>query len=143
MPTALATLDTSAPVFSHSAEIALMEDIRWARKALATSQDNLIQARLVNRQMIRIPLSNPVGIDIHNGHPIPGTFMGNHRHGRSAYIAGANAQDVFSKMRFHVFISLHPNLAFSSIRVCAACNVSLHRPSWGAGRKAELDGVDE
>jgi len=67
----------------------------------AGGQDDLIQARLVNRQTIRIPLINPIGIDIHNGHPILGTFMGNHRHGRSAHIAGTDAQDVSGKKRFH------------------------------------------
>eukprot|EP00968_Pinguiococcus_pyrenoidosus_P027469 scaffold7381_cov310-Pinguiococcus_pyrenoidosus.AAC.15 len=36
-PTAREISDTSAPVSSHSAEMELMDDTRWARKALATS----------------------------------------------------------------------------------------------------------
>ena len=34
-PTALATSLTSAPVASHTAEIALMLEMRWARNAFA------------------------------------------------------------------------------------------------------------
>ena len=37
---AFATSLTSAPVFSHSSDIALMDDIRCAKKALAVSLDN-------------------------------------------------------------------------------------------------------
>ena len=44
---ARATSSTSAPVASQSAEIALMLDIRWARKALAVNLDNSEDQRLV------------------------------------------------------------------------------------------------
>lgn len=37
IPTALATSEISASVFSHKAEMELMDDTRWARKALATN----------------------------------------------------------------------------------------------------------
>ena len=40
MPMAWATSVTSAPVFSQRAEMVLIEEIRWARKALATSLDS-------------------------------------------------------------------------------------------------------
>ena len=40
LPTTAATSSMSAPVASQSAETALMEDTRWARKALATSFDS-------------------------------------------------------------------------------------------------------
>ena len=40
MPMATATSLTSAPVFSHSAEIELIDEMRCARKALATSLDS-------------------------------------------------------------------------------------------------------
>ena len=46
-PTARATSVTSAPVASHRAETALMEEIRWARKALATSLESSEDHRLV------------------------------------------------------------------------------------------------
>ena len=39
-PTTLATSDTSAPVFSQSAESELMEETRWAKKAFAASFDS-------------------------------------------------------------------------------------------------------
>ena len=37
---ALETSATLASVFSHNAEMALIEETRWAKKALATSFDN-------------------------------------------------------------------------------------------------------
>ena len=37
VPMAYATSSTSASVFSHSAEMLLMDEMRWARKALAVS----------------------------------------------------------------------------------------------------------
>ncbi len=40
IPIALATSFTSAPVFSQSSDIALIEDILCAKKALAVSLDN-------------------------------------------------------------------------------------------------------
>jgi len=40
LPMACATSFTSAPVFSHRAEMALIEETRCARKALAASLDN-------------------------------------------------------------------------------------------------------
>jgi hypothetical protein len=44
IPTALATSDTSASVFSHRADMELIEDTRWARKALATNlESSLLQ----------------------------------------------------------------------------------------------------
>src|SRR5215212_1255270 len=47
LPIALATSSTSAPVASHKAEIELIEEMRCARKALATSLDNSDDHRLV------------------------------------------------------------------------------------------------
>ena len=47
MPMACATSCTSAPVVSHSAEMELMEEMRWARKALAVSLDSSDDHRLV------------------------------------------------------------------------------------------------
>ena len=47
VPMAPATSSTSAPVASHRAEMELMEEMRWARKALATSFDNSDDHRLV------------------------------------------------------------------------------------------------
>merc|ERR1719499_1339977 len=49
MPTARATSDTSAPVFSQRAEMAFMEDTRCARKAFATSLLSSEDHRLVVR----------------------------------------------------------------------------------------------
>ena len=40
IPTARATSPILASAFSQRAEMALIEEIRWARKALATSLDN-------------------------------------------------------------------------------------------------------
>ena len=47
VPMACATSSTLAPVASQSAEIALIEEIRWARNALAVSLDNSEDQRLV------------------------------------------------------------------------------------------------
>jgi hypothetical protein len=47
LPTALATSSTSAPVASHSADTELMEEMRCARNALATSLDSSDDHRLV------------------------------------------------------------------------------------------------
>ena len=47
LPMALATSSTSAPVASQSAEMELMEEMRWARKALATSLESSEDQRLV------------------------------------------------------------------------------------------------
>ena len=49
IPMALATSVTSAPVTSQRAEIELMEEIRWARKALAVSLESSALQRLVVR----------------------------------------------------------------------------------------------
>jgi hypothetical protein len=46
-PMALATSSTSAPVASHRAEIELIDEIRCARKALATSFESSDDQRLV------------------------------------------------------------------------------------------------
>ena len=46
-PMALATSSTSAPVASHKAEMELMEEMRWARKAFATSLESSDDQRLV------------------------------------------------------------------------------------------------
>ncbi len=46
-PIARATSSTSAPVASHRAEIELIEEMRWARKALATSFESSEDQRLV------------------------------------------------------------------------------------------------
>ncbi len=47
LPMALATSSTSAPVASQSAEIELIEEMRWARKAFATSFESSDDQRLV------------------------------------------------------------------------------------------------
>ena len=47
MPMALATSSTSAPVTSQSSEMELMEDTRWARKALAVNLDSSEDHKLV------------------------------------------------------------------------------------------------
>ena len=47
LPIALATSSTSAPVASQRAEIELIDEIRWARKALATSFESSDDQRLV------------------------------------------------------------------------------------------------
>src|SRR5690606_7298689 len=52
-PMARETSATFAPVTSHSSEIALMEDTRCARKALATSFDNSDDHKLVVRMRSR------------------------------------------------------------------------------------------
>ena len=39
-PIACPTSDTSAPVTSHSAEMELIDEMRWARKAFAVSLDS-------------------------------------------------------------------------------------------------------
>lgn len=49
MPTARVILDTLAPVASQRAEMELIDDTRWARKALATSLDSSEDHRLVVR----------------------------------------------------------------------------------------------
>ena len=49
LPIALATSRTSAPVASHRAPIALIELMRWARKALAVSLESSLLHRLVRR----------------------------------------------------------------------------------------------
>ena len=46
-PIALATSSTSAPVDSQRAEIELIDEMRWARKALATSFESSDDHRLV------------------------------------------------------------------------------------------------
>jgi len=48
-PMARATSSTFAPVTSHNSEIALIEDTRWARKALATSLDSSDDHKFVVR----------------------------------------------------------------------------------------------
>mmetsp|Transcript_2063 Transcript_2063/g.5298 ORF Transcript_2063/g.5298 Transcript_2063/m.5298 type:complete len:253 (+) Transcript_2063:516-1274(+) len=47
VPTARATSSTSAPDTSHRAEMELIDEMRWARKALATSLDSSEDHRLV------------------------------------------------------------------------------------------------
>jgi len=47
-PIARDTSATSASVFSHSAETAFMEDILWARKALATSFESSLLHMLLS-----------------------------------------------------------------------------------------------
>src|SRR5438045_8296209 len=47
LPIALATSSTSAPVASHNAEIELIDEIRCARNALATSLDSSEDHKLV------------------------------------------------------------------------------------------------
>src|SRR6187402_104625 len=47
IPMAFATSLTSAPVFSHNSESALMEETRCAKKALAVSFDNSDDQTLV------------------------------------------------------------------------------------------------
>jgi hypothetical protein len=47
VPMAWATSATSASVFSHSTETALIEETRWARNALAASLDSSLDHRLV------------------------------------------------------------------------------------------------
>ena len=47
LPIAKATSSTSASVASQRAEMALMLEIRWARKALATSLESSEDQRLV------------------------------------------------------------------------------------------------
>ena len=47
MPTARVILDTLAPVASQRAEMELIDDTRWARKALATSLESSEDQRLV------------------------------------------------------------------------------------------------
>ena len=49
VPTARATSSTFASVASQSAEMALMEEIRWARKALAVSLESSDDQTLVVR----------------------------------------------------------------------------------------------
>ena len=46
MPMARATSSTSASVFSHSAEMALIDEMRWARKAFAISLESSPLQRL-------------------------------------------------------------------------------------------------
>lgn len=46
-PIACATSSTSAPVFSQSAEIELIDEMRCARKALAVSLESSADQRLV------------------------------------------------------------------------------------------------
>ena len=48
-PIARATSSTSAPVASQRAETELIEEMRWARKALATSFESYEDQRLVRR----------------------------------------------------------------------------------------------
>jgi|GEM_PF-3283680 len=48
-PIARATSSTSASVASHSAEIALMLEMRWARKAFAVSLESSADQTLVVR----------------------------------------------------------------------------------------------
>ena len=52
-PAASATSSTSAPVASQSAEMALIEEMRCARKALATSFDSSLDQTLVVRMRSR------------------------------------------------------------------------------------------
>jgi hypothetical protein len=47
LPTANEISPTSAPVFSHRADTELIEEMRWARKALATSLESSADHRLV------------------------------------------------------------------------------------------------
>jgi hypothetical protein len=81
-------------------------DIRTEKQVFISDRpDNLIQTRFVNRQVIRIPLGDPLGIDIDNRYPIMGAFAGDHRHRRPAHITGTNTQDVSGKKRFHRYIA--------------------------------------
>src|SRR5690606_42121611 len=53
IPIAFATSSTLAPVFSQSSDMALIEDTRCARKALAVNLDNSEDQRLVVRILSR------------------------------------------------------------------------------------------
>ena len=48
-PMAYETSETSAPVTSHKAEIELIDEMRWARKAFAVSFESSADHRLVVR----------------------------------------------------------------------------------------------
>ena len=74
IPTALATSLMSASVFSHNAEMALMDEIRWARKALDTS----FESSLLQMLVVRIR-SRATHLSVYIDERVPGTDAGRGR----------------------------------------------------------------
>ena len=60
LPMAKATSSTSAPVASQSAEIELIEEMRWARNALATSLESSADQRLAMAVAEEVDSKRPV-----------------------------------------------------------------------------------
>jgi len=60
--------------------------------------DDLIQSGFIDRKGRRVPLRDLLFIRIHNGHPVPGTFAGNHGRRRPAHEPGANTKDSFFEL---------------------------------------------
>ena len=72
---------------------------RREEQVTATSGfDDLVQSGLIDRKVVGIPGVNSLLIEIDYLHPNIGTFRGNHRHGRSADIAGPDAANLQSKI---------------------------------------------
>ena len=57
--------------------------------------DDLVQARFVDGQAGRVPGGDPLRVDVHDGDPVIGAFFGDDGHGRTAHVAGPDAEDVF------------------------------------------------
>ena len=55
---------------------------------------HLVQPRLEDRQPVAVPRGDAFGVDVGDGDPHVGTAVGDHRHGRAADVAGADAQNV-------------------------------------------------
>mmetsp|Transcript_19343 Transcript_19343/g.37929 ORF Transcript_19343/g.37929 Transcript_19343/m.37929 type:complete len:481 (-) Transcript_19343:69-1511(-) len=68
---------------------------------VAALEDELIETRFVDREFVRVPGSNLLLADIHNGHSDVVALVGDHRHGGATNIAGTNAHNV------HAFALAH------------------------------------